>query len=78
VEIKFEGNVIQVNVENDGITAPAATRDTLELPKAEVGIANMRARAKRFGGEVRLNSHPAETVLQVTLPLSEAAKAATA
>jgi hypothetical protein len=55
MEIKFEGNVIPVNVENDGITAPAAMRDTSELPKAGVKIANMRARVNQFGGEVRRN-----------------------
>ena len=78
VAIKFERNTIQVRVEDDGTTPPAANRDIPEAPKVGVGLANMRARVKQFGGEVRLNLHPTGTVLQATLPLTEAARAATA
>jgi two-component system NarL family sensor kinase len=76
VAIKFKGNTIQVRVEDDGTTTP--NRDIPEAPKARVGLANMRAWVKQFGGEVRLNSHHTGTVLQATLPLTEAARAASA
>jgi signal transduction histidine kinase len=61
--------VVNVQVINDGASAPALESGGLPTEKVGVGISGMRERVRAFGGDVNLFSCSGKTVLEASIPL---------
>jgi two-component system NarL family sensor kinase len=78
VRVAVNHDGVFINVEDEGTGLPSSTEFT-ELPtKIGVGISSMQERVRHCGGHLQLHSHGAGTQLEVSLPLRQAAHAATA
>jgi signal transduction histidine kinase len=78
VRIGVNHDGVFISVEDEGTGFPASAEIT-ELPaKIGVGIGSMQERVRHCGGHLQLHSHGAGTQLEVSLPLRQAAHAATA
>ena len=78
VRVAVNHDGVFINVEDEGTGLPSSTEFT-ELPtKIGVGISSMQERVRHCGGHLQLHSHGAGTQLEVSLPLRQAARAATA
>jgi signal transduction histidine kinase len=62
-----EGDALQVEVRDDG---RGFTADAQAGPAHGAGLASMRLRARRLGGQLELASSPSGTLLRCRLPLA--------
>jgi signal transduction histidine kinase len=78
VRIGLDPGEIAITVEDQGSGLPQPTEDASSPAKIGVGIGSMQERVKLCGGRFQLHSLPTGTQLEVSLPLPQAARAATA
>jgi signal transduction histidine kinase len=78
VRIGLDPGEIAITVEDQGSGLPQPTEDAYQPAKIGVGIGSMQERVKLCGGRFQLHSLPTGTQLEVSLPLPQAARAATA
>lgn len=75
VRLKIPGDVLTVEVQDDGVGFNVGAVDTNYERRGSMGMVNMRERAEMIGGIVRLDSAEGRgTRVVVYVPLSEAAK----
>jgi signal transduction histidine kinase len=77
VRISLDPGAIAITVEDHGAGLPRPMKGA-SPSKIGVGIGSMQERVKLCGGRFQLHSRPTGTQLEVSLPLPQAARAATA
>jgi two-component system, NarL family, sensor kinase len=78
VRITLNSDGVAITVEDDGSGLPSSTDSASRPAKIGVGISSMQERVEHCGGRFQLNSRSTGTQLEVSLPLPQAARAATA
>jgi signal transduction histidine kinase len=78
IQVRFEAGTVAILVEDEGAGIPKHSEDGSLPAKIGVGIGSMRERVKQCGGQIAISSRAKGTVVEVSLPLPETAKAAMA
>jgi signal transduction histidine kinase len=78
VRVALNADGVFIRVADDGLGFPPSADPDLRHAKIGVGISSMRERVKHCGGRFNLQSRSTGTQLEVSLPLPQAARAATA
>jgi len=78
IRVRFEASTVTILVEDEGTGISRPSEGGPLLAKIGVGIGSMRERVKQCGGQIAISSRAKGTVIEVSLPVPEAAKAAMA
>lgn len=78
VRVALNPDGVSITVEDNGSGLPPSVDPELRPAKIGVGISSMRERVKHCGGRFNLHSGSTGTQLEVSLPLPQTARAATA
>jgi signal transduction histidine kinase len=78
IRVRFEASTVTILVEDEGTGLSRPSEGGPLLAKMGVGIGSMRERVKQCGGQIAISSRAKGTVIEVSLPVPEAAKAAMA
>ena len=78
VRVALNPQGVLITVEDNGSGLPPSADPELPPAKIGVGISSMQERVKHCGGRFQLHSRSTGTQLEVSLPLPQAARAATA
>jgi signal transduction histidine kinase len=78
VHVALDPDRVFISVEDNGSGFPPSADLESRMAKIGVGISSMQERVKHCGGRLQLRSRGTGTQLQVSLPLPQAARAATA
>jgi signal transduction histidine kinase len=78
IRVRFEATTVTILVADEGSGIPLPNDDGSQPAKIGVGIGSMRERVKQCGGRMAINSGSKGTIVEVSLPLPETAKAAMA
>lgn len=70
VHIAREGERLRLHIADDGVGLPLATDNVLRLGGGGAGLASMRLRAQRLGGELYIESAAPGTRLLLDMPLA--------
>jgi signal transduction histidine kinase len=75
VRLKIEGDVLAVEIQDDGVGFNVGAVDTNYERRGSLGMVNMRERAEMISGIVRIDSAEGRgTRVMIYIPLTEAAK----
>lgn len=78
VRVALNPDGVSITVEDNGLGLPASANPESRPVKIGVGISSMRERVRHCGGRFQMHSGSTGTQLEVSLPLPQAARAATA
>jgi signal transduction histidine kinase len=78
IRVRFEASTVTILVEDEGTGISRPGEGGPFLAKIGVGIGSMRERVKQCGGQIAISSRSKGTVIEVSLPVPQATKAAMA